>query len=200
MAKKRTDIPRATQEAVLREYNHRCAICGADRPHLHHIDEEPSNHDPFNLLPLCPNCHLNDQHNPTTYIELGILRLFRRHKDPSILSPQFFVLYRRLEHVFASTLPPTDTEFQERNDELVAFVKELEKGEYFSKRIGKLLMLPLPDMILFLGDSADEERRQKTHATARENYRRDFANVRGQVAVLIMELLRFQDWQRQPKI
>ena len=68
--KTRTDIPKTVREAVLKEFNHRCAVCGGDRPHLDHIDEDPSNNDPFNLLPLCPNCHIRDRHNPIHYLYL----------------------------------------------------------------------------------------------------------------------------------
>ena len=36
----------------------RCAICGFDRiVAIHHIDEDHSNNDPINLIPLCPNHH-----------------------------------------------------------------------------------------------------------------------------------------------
>src|SRR5258708_3400137 len=94
--KKKRSKPGATGEAVLKEFNYRCAVCGEDRPHLHHIDEDPSNQDSLNLLPLCPNCHLTDQHNPTARRDPRLLRLFRVHKDPTILSPQFFPLFERL--------------------------------------------------------------------------------------------------------
>jgi 5-methylcytosine-specific restriction endonuclease McrA len=65
MPQSRAKIPTALREAVLKSYNHRCAICGSDHPQIHHIDENPGNNDELNLLPLCPNCHLTDQHNPT---------------------------------------------------------------------------------------------------------------------------------------
>ena len=45
----RENIPKKTKEALLDEYDHRCAICGGDRPHVHHIDENPSNNEI-----LCP--------------------------------------------------------------------------------------------------------------------------------------------------
>jgi 5-methylcytosine-specific restriction endonuclease McrA len=89
MAKDRAHIPRTVRDQVMGEFNHRCAKCGADHPHLHHIDEDPSNNDPMNLIPLRPNCHLIDQHNPTQRIEPERLMLFRKYKDPAILTPQF---------------------------------------------------------------------------------------------------------------
>jgi 5-methylcytosine-specific restriction endonuclease McrA len=79
MPKDRPAIPKAVRESVLSEFNHRCAVCGEDKPQVHHIDEDPSNNDPMNLIPLCPNCHLIDQHNPTVPINARRLRLFRRY-------------------------------------------------------------------------------------------------------------------------
>src|ERR1051326_3314497 len=94
--KKRPSIPTKTKQQVLSEFNHRCSICGADRPQLHHIDENPENNDPLNIIPLCPNCHLIDQHNPSAQVDPGKLRMFRLHKDPAILKPQFHPLFLRL--------------------------------------------------------------------------------------------------------
>ena len=65
----RQTLPKAKRESILREFNHRCAICGSDRPHIHHIDEDATNNELENLLPLCPNCHLLDQHNPTSPVD-----------------------------------------------------------------------------------------------------------------------------------
>jgi hypothetical protein len=51
--KTRVSIPKPIRDRVLKEYHHRCAIRGEDNPQLHHIDEDPSNNDPLNLIPLC---------------------------------------------------------------------------------------------------------------------------------------------------
>ncbi len=83
------------KDALLDEYDHRCAVCGGGRPHVHHIDEDASHNDLLNLLPLCPNCHLRDQHNPTRKVEIPKLQLFRKFKDPAILKPQFHPIYTR---------------------------------------------------------------------------------------------------------
>ena len=50
MAKNRTKIPKPTKDAVLKELNHRCAICGTDNPQIDRIDEDPSNNKSENLL------------------------------------------------------------------------------------------------------------------------------------------------------
>jgi predicted restriction endonuclease len=78
MTKARLSIPRVTKSLVLKEFNYKCAICGKERPQVHHIDENPSNNDLLNLIPLCPNCHLIDQHNPTIPVDIEKLKLFRQ--------------------------------------------------------------------------------------------------------------------------
>jgi len=42
-------IPKKIKEKVLDEYDHRCAVCAGDRPHLHHIDEDATNNVAENL-------------------------------------------------------------------------------------------------------------------------------------------------------
>ena len=91
----RESIPKKIKDNLLDEYNHKCAVCGSDRPHIHHVNEDPSDSSINNLLPLCPNCHLSDQHNPTRKIDIPKLQLFRRYKDPVILKPQFDPIYVR---------------------------------------------------------------------------------------------------------
>src|SRR4030095_16634105 len=132
MKPKRKAIPRAVERAVLEEFNHCCAICAASKPQLHHIDEDRTNGDPLNLVPLCPNCHLTDQHNPTSKIDPGILRLFRVHKDPTLLTPQFEPLFRRMQFLLVN--PDRDPEdwqgFQKCADDLVSFISVLEMSAY----------------------------------------------------------------------
>src|SRR5215831_14957625 len=99
MKKQRPVIPQRVRAAVMREFNHLCALCGAVNPQLHHINEDPSDNDPGNLVPLCANHHITDQHNPTARVDPTKLRLFRKHKDPVILGPQFEPLFRRFRFV-----------------------------------------------------------------------------------------------------
>jgi len=58
----------ATISRLIRElFNQHCARCGRDcqgirsgeeQLQVHHIDENPENNDPENLIPLCARCHL----------------------------------------------------------------------------------------------------------------------------------------------
>lgn len=60
--KTRTPIPEDVKSDVLSRSNNRCCICQTPFVVLHHIDEDPSNNDPDNIAPLCPNCH-NQAHS-----------------------------------------------------------------------------------------------------------------------------------------
>jgi len=142
MSTSRPSIPKSLRDRVLNEYNHRCAVCGGDRPHLHHIDEDPTNNVELNLLPLCPNHHLNDQHNPTTKLPVRRLALFRRFKDPQILAPQFAPLYKRVDFLLDS---PHDLHYSESSHaarDLIDFVGSLEMGPYYSKQLEQLIGEP----------------------------------------------------------
>src|SRR5687768_10032767 len=96
MKKIRKAIPVKVSTEVLKEYHHKCAVCGVAVPQLHHIDQDPSNNDPRNIIPLCPNCHYIDMHNPTEPMDPRKMSLFRIHKDPTILTPQFHPLFKRI--------------------------------------------------------------------------------------------------------
>jgi hypothetical protein len=63
MAKARTPIPAATAARVLFASNRTCCVCRqAGRPiQIHHIDENPTNHDEHNLAVLCFECHEETQ-------------------------------------------------------------------------------------------------------------------------------------------
>lgn len=44
---------------VLFIYGYACQVCGIVdvNNHVHHINKIHSDNDPFNLIPLCPDCH-----------------------------------------------------------------------------------------------------------------------------------------------
>jgi hypothetical protein len=59
MANNRVPIPEAVAAEVLFRAARTCAVCRIPgrRVQIHHIDEDPSNNDLANLVPLCFDCH-----------------------------------------------------------------------------------------------------------------------------------------------
>src|SRR5438270_9086934 len=54
----RPSIPASVRREILIEANYRCAVPRCmSAIDVHHIDEDPSNNDPSNLIALCPTCH-----------------------------------------------------------------------------------------------------------------------------------------------
>lgn len=46
------------RDTVLERDGHRCAVCGGGEDlHVHHVDRNPTNDDPANLITLCGICH-----------------------------------------------------------------------------------------------------------------------------------------------
>jgi hypothetical protein len=189
----RAIIPKKTKDAVLDEYSHRCAVCAGDRPHIHHIDEDAGNNSPMNLLPLCPNCHLRDQHNPTRKIEIGKLQMFRKFKDPAILRPQFHPIYARQHFLEGIEAGSDSTDHLARQAlELTELVTEMEMGAFYAKRLNELLsssnrmaMLPFP------GNDAELDRQFAKHYS--EHREKLLAN-KTSVQALLVEMLRYQPW------
>ncbi len=137
----RETVPKATREAVLREFRYRCAICASERPQLHHIDEDRANSDPWNLLPLCPNCHLLDQHDPTAPIDRDKLRLFRRYRDPMILHERFHPVWSRCR--FLLDIGERSREnLKTAAEELFQFVGALKMGDFYANRLRDLFGPP----------------------------------------------------------
>ena len=193
MTKTRVPPPKAIRDAVMNEFNHKCAICGKERPQVHHIDEDPSNNDPLNLIPLCPNCHLIDQHNPTGIVDPAKVRIFREYKDPAILTPQFHTLFVRLkflDHVLDTQTPYA---LQKRAEELVAFVAELEMGKFYSPQIHNLTK-PRQYSHRATGGSGATAELQVAQQREAAEFREQLRNVRSRVVHLVVELLRFQSW------
>lgn len=193
----RVAIPKRTSDAVLGEYNHRCAICGSDRPQLHHIDENPSNNASTNLLPLCPNCHLRDQHNPTHRIDVAKLQLFRSFKDPAILKPQFHPLFTRQEFLTSVTEgeePVSDLE--RRSTELIELVQAMEMGSFYATRLSELLAPLRYGFVMIVGGGPDPEYERQLR---RKNldYRAKLVANRQAAQALLVELLRYQKWANE---
>jgi hypothetical protein len=198
MAPKRIKAP-AANAAVLKEFSHLCAICARPDPQVHHIDEDPSNNDILNLLPLCPNHHLSDQHNPTRKIEPERLRLFRIHKDPAILKPQFQPLFYRMKAVIDSSDPLRGDAMARAAADLIAFVAALEMGSYYGTRLRILLTPPSKPTASFLPETREQVEDIEAEMVQKDAEwelacKKMIAHARTEVVRLIVELLRYQDW------
>ena len=190
----RQSIPQQVKNTVLSEYSHRCAICGADRPHIHHVDEDPSHNEPLNLLPLCPNCHLNDQHNPTRRHDIQKLALFRKYKDPAILKPQFHPIYSR--QAFLASVSPDEapvSELEKQAIELVELVTALEMGDFYGNRINEMIA-PLRTASVFSLNGGSDVHYEQQMRRKNRTYRLKLITNRDGVCALLVEQLRYQRW------
>ena len=57
MNKERIALKESLRLEIIAKCNNRCCICQTPFIVIHHIDGKPSNNNPDNLAPLCPNCH-----------------------------------------------------------------------------------------------------------------------------------------------
>ena len=194
-------VPKAVQDAVKKEYSHLCAICGAPNPQLHHIDEDRSNHDPENLIPLCPNDHLGPHHNPHLAIGIRRLQFFRIHKHPAILKRQFYPLFDRLGFLETLDVCTDRLELDKAGDELHRLVRSHEHGRFYGDEIQKLVQRPRYVARLDVGSGRapgpsqvkkeeDERRRQEDL----EGFRSQLVQNRDRIHQLVVELLAFQPW------
>lgn len=65
------------KQVVLFIYDYACQMCGVVSlsNHCHHLDCNGSNHNAFNLLPLCVNCHILVH---KVHIRLNVQRTFNQ--------------------------------------------------------------------------------------------------------------------------
>ncbi|MDB6054582.1 MAG: hypothetical protein JWN25_2105 [Verrucomicrobiales bacterium] len=119
-----------------------CAICGRHNPQLHHMDKNPENNEPLNILPLCPNCHLQDVHNPTSAPDYGKLRLFRVYKDPLILDPRFHPIYRRMKCLHDPKKSEQPNLFVYRLNDLIEFIECFRMGSFYKRKILTMINKP----------------------------------------------------------
>ena len=183
MPKKRTRPPKAIAESVMKEFHHKCAVCGRHEPQIHHLDEDPGNNDPLNLLPLCPNCHLQDAHDPTSPPDPRKLRLFRAYKDPLILDPRFHPIFLRMIVLFNHDfMMQGGDNYGARVHEFVDFVGQFQMGQFYSARIINMFEYWMPK-----AQRGASEPQVDTKAYSGELFRT--------VEALAVELLRYQGWE-----
>jgi hypothetical protein len=182
------------KDTVKKEFNYKCAICAVDNPQIHHIDEDHANNEIDNLLPLCPNCHLTDQHNPTRKVDIPKLQLFRTYKDPTILKSQFHPLYLRT--LFLNNIEENDEAvnaiFEQANC-LIEFVKSLEMGGFYSKELEKLIKQNSHPYVRSLESGHDYRYEQAKRANNLAD-RKKLIDNSSKAIDLIIELLRYQNW------
>ena len=210
MAKKRVAVPLQVKTKILEEYRHRCAVClRSVKLEVHHIDEDPSNNDERNLIPLCPNCHSDRLHNPFDPLDSDVLSFYRTHKYRQILAAQFRPLLKRLRQL-EDVNNLSYEELWQRAQDLIDLVKEHEKGEYYASRIGNLLkpdldkFVPLPSVSYQFGyltagsQNAIDRYNEQQREVARERTPKYQAKVQqglGQAYELVAEMIQYQQWQ-----
>ncbi len=198
MAKNRSSIPKQVSESVLKEYRHRCAVCGRHDPHLHHLNEDPTDHDPHNLLPLCPNCHLQDAHDPTTPPHPYKLRLFRKYKDPLILDPRFHPIFCRMlflrDDKLAEIAPGA---INRLGGDLLEFVAHFKMGGFYRKKLKDVArnhFALYAEKCSLEGRPLTQQHIRNDPALRAESY--EYRNA--QVESLVVELIRYQEWTAKP--
>ena len=189
MKSKRPSIPKALSARVLNEFRHRCAICGEDKPHLHHIDQDPTNNTAENLIPLCPNCHLTDMHDPTSCPDQGLVALFRRTKDPHILDTRFQPIWKRMRFLRESL---DGRLYAFHRTELVKFIATFRHGEFYAERVAKIAADPATYYEVFLLDNG--ETIEVRPPLPPELLEKVLAYRRSAIEDLCVELLRYQEW------
>lgn len=192
--KTRTSIPKPIRDRVLKEYHHRCAIRSEDNPQLHHIDEDPSNNDPLNLIPLCGNCH-GRVHDPLNPIEIGRLQFFRRYKDPFILTRQFQPLFKRFQFLNDVDDSSDVADLRAKVGELCSFVKTHERGPFYAGRIAGALQYPEFNASYSIGMGGSVP---QWYVDGKNNegpqYLAKLKAARESIFELIVEMLAYQNW------
>ena len=63
------------------EHGRACCVCGSNvYLQIHHIDNDPTNHDPDNLAVLCLECHADTQITGGFFCKLGPADV-KQHRD-----------------------------------------------------------------------------------------------------------------------
>lgn len=167
-------------------------------PQLHHIDENPSNSVAENLLPLCPNCHLQDLHDPTGAPDPLKIKLFRRTKDPFVLDSRFDPIWKRIRFLTPGR-DETDEAWGYSVTLLLRFIESFNMGAYYRDRIYTILDAPFDHFQFYrkrdgLPCNMDDFPSEGDYDFAVQSYRAQA------VEDLCVEMLRYQGWtlNKQP--
>jgi len=203
----RKSIPQNIVNQVMKEFSSICAMCDKTDPQLHHIDEEPSNNDPQNLIPLCTDCHLIKIHKKSIYPR-EIIKLFRVHKSKLILSVKFLPIYKRMKFLLVSDINSYDSkELRDEYDDLISFISAMKMGDIYSKRIKDILFFPAeycvavvhyqpdPDYDRLVGTSRSYPSESSTKGSSLKEFKKMYQENNDKIIELIIEQLVYQDWE-----
>ena len=152
------------------------------------------NNDSQNLIPLCPNCHLVDQHDASNAMPQGKLRLFRRYKHRNILKPQFNPIFRRLAFLSAVSDSDDADGLEVKAKELIDLVENLQMGPFYGKSLKVLLGRRPQGWITVIGDPVSEAQADAHHRAMCQEYREQLRRAAPEVEALIIEMLDYQIW------
>lgn len=203
--KTRRKIPKAVVDKVKQEFHHRCALCRADYCEVHHIDEDPSNNDPDNLIPLCPNCHHGRVHGRGGHrIDAGALRRYRTIGNRFVATPAYDLLLRRTAYITSEQFHEMDwQQIDHAYQDLRSFVADLRFGKYFVEKLDRLMRPASPPNLVhatIIGPGHDvkaqrEQQERKSRAVLEEHlaaYKRRLQEVVGEIADVLDEILMAQ--------
>ena len=190
MKKKRTTIPKLRKDKILVQFNHQCVVCSAPYHEVHHIDEDPSNHDEDNLIVLCPNCHQGKVHGKSIMITADQLKLYLRNGKKSIFNPIYHILASKIDFLQNDKyLHLTTDDISEKVDDLIEFIKYLNLGEYYSKKLKELLTR---DSSIFFTSMTDYES-NKQWEEIEKAHKEKIKNNKYEATRLVFECLEVQD-------
>ena len=204
--KVRKEIPAALATSVKTEFGNRCAMCREPYVTIHHIDENPSNNNRQNLIPLCPNCHHGRVHGyGGNKIDRRALELYRELGTRFAATGAYNLLLKRSAYITSGMFEQLDSDqLSNALDDLLSFVRGLKFGPHFEKKLSRLLRPPRRPgnvYLTFIGDDYDtaaDLRRNEAERKARllehtKAYKAQLDEAKADVAAVLDEILLAQD-------
>ena len=116
---------------------------------------------------------------------------FRRCKDPFILDPRFHPIWVRLKFL----REPDASGWKYCCEDLKAFVKAFQMGEYYSKRIGSVLQFTFEHLVAHLRNHGQDVTKAQIQYDPKRHGEHDEFRA-SEIERLCVEMLRYQDWTR----
>lgn len=192
----RERIPEPLKRKILSEYDHKCALpeC-SERGHIHHIDEDNTNNTPENLIPLCPNHHMNGQHNIYRKIPIERLRLFRIYKEDKLLASEADSLIGRFAKLYEAVDSGDDfSSIKSISDDFVCFIDSYKDSPYYTKKLIGLIKYRGPAIVSYGGSEQSCENKQLLQNSYKKFPIR-LLDKKEEIERLLVEFVRQQSWQ-----